>query len=95
MLVIDSNQVKIIELETEIQHLQVQQEKVTAELRVKFTPKKIVHTLNKCWMLLNRLEKTNCFLLNWRRKLERKEKQLKRSYKKSCKKSKSKSKSKK
>lgn len=90
MLVIDSNQVKIVELETEIQHLQAQQEKVTAELRVKFTPKKIVHTLNKCWVLLNRLEKTNRFLLNWRRKLERKEKQLKRSYKKSCKKSKSK-----
>jgi hypothetical protein len=95
MLVIDSNQVKIVELETEIQHLQVQQEKVTAELRVKFTPKKIVHTLNKCWRLLNRLEKTNRFLLNWRRKLERKEKQLKRSYNKSCKKSKSKSTSKK
>lgn len=90
MLVIDSNQVKIVELETEIQHLQAQQEKVTAELRVKFTPKKIVHTLTKCWVLLNRLEKTNRLLLNWRRKLERKEKQLKRSYKKSCKKSKSK-----
>ena len=44
MLVIDSNQVKIVELETEIQHLQAQQEKVTAELRVKFTPKKIVYT---------------------------------------------------
>ncbi len=92
MPVIDSNQVKIVELETEIQHLQVQQEKVTAELRVKFTPKKIVHTLNKCWMLLNRVEKINRSLLNWRRKLERKEKQLKRSYKKSCKKGKSKSK---
>ena len=91
MLVIDSNQVKIVELETEIQHLQAQQEKVTAELRVKFTPKKIVHTLNKCWILLNKLEKTNRFLLNWRRKLERKEKQLKNSYKKSCKKSKPKS----
>ena len=91
MLVIDSNQVKIVELETEIQHLQAQQEKVTAELRVKFTPRKIVHTLNKCWILLNKLEKTNRFLLNWRRQLERKEKQLKSSYKKSCKKSKSKS----
>ena len=91
MLVIDSNQIKIVELETEIQHLQAQQEKVTAELRIKFTPKKIVHTLNKCWVLLNKLEKTNCFLLNWRRQLERKEKQLKSSYKKSCKKSKSKS----
>ena len=91
MLVIDSNQVKIVELETEIQHLQVQQEKVTAELRIKFTPRKIVRTLNKCWVLLNRLEKTNRFLLNWRRKLERKEKQLKSSYKKSCKKSKPKS----
>jgi len=91
MLVIDSNQIKIVELETEIQHLQAQQEKVTAELRVKFTPKKIVHTLNKCWVLLNKLEKTNRFLLNWRRKLERKEKQLKNSYKKSCKKSKLKS----
>ena len=91
MLVIDSNQVKIVELETEIQHLQTQQEKVTAELRIKFTPKKIVHTLNKCWVLLNKLEKTNCFLLNWRRQLERKEKQLKSSYKKSCKKNKSKS----
>ena len=91
MLVIDSNQVKIVELETEIQHLQAQQEKVTAELRVKFTPKKIVHTLNKCWVLLNKLEKTNRFLLNWRRQLERKEKQLKSSYKKSCKKKKSKS----
>ena len=90
MLVLNSNQVKIVELETEIQHLQAQQEKVTAELRVKFTPKKIVHTLNKCWVLLNRLEKTNHFLLNWRRRLERKEKQLKSSYKKSCKKSKSK-----
>ncbi len=91
MLVLDSNQVKIVELETETQHLQVQQEKVTAELKVKFTPKKIVHTLNKCWILLNRLEKTNRFLLNWRRKLERKEKKLKSSYKKSCKKSKPKS----
>ena len=91
MLVIDSNQVKIVELETEIQHLQAQQEKVNIELRVKFTPKKIVHTLNKCWVLLNKLEKINRFLLNWRRKLERKEKQLKSSYKKSCKKSKSKS----
>ena len=91
MLVIDSNQVKIVELETEIQHLQAQQEKVTAELRVKFTPKKIVYTLNKCWILLNKLEKTNRFLLNWRRKLERKEKQLKSSYKKSCKKNKLKS----
>jgi hypothetical protein len=91
MLVIDSNQVKIVELETEIQHLQAQQEKVTAELRVKFTPKKIVHTLNKCWVLLNRLEKTNRFLLNWRRQLERKEKQFKSRYKKSCKKNKSKS----
>ncbi len=91
MLVIDSNQVKIVELEAEIQHLQVQQEKVTTELRIKFTPKKIVHTLNKCWVLLNRLEKANRFLLNWRRKLERKEKQLKSSYKKSCKKNKSKS----
>jgi hypothetical protein len=91
MLVIDSNQVKIVELETEIQHLQAQQEKVTAELRIKFTPKKIVHTLNKCWVLLNKLEKTNCFLLNWRRQLERKEKQLKSSYKKSCKKNKPKS----
>ena len=91
MLVIDSNQVKIVELETEIQHLQAQQEKVTAELRVKFTPRKIVHTLNKCWILLNKLEKTNRFLLNWRRQLERKEKQLKNSYKKSCKKNKSKS----
>ncbi len=40
MLVIGSNQVKIVELETEIQHLQAQQEKVTAEPRVKFTPKK-------------------------------------------------------
>ena len=79
MLVLDSNQVKIVELATEIQHLRVQQEKVTAELRVKFTPKKIVHTLNKCWILLNKLEKTNRFLLNWRRKFERKEKQLKRS----------------
>ena len=91
MLVIDSNQVKIVELETEIQHLQAQQDKVIAELRVKFTPKKIVHTLNKCWVLLNKLERTNRFLLNWRRKLERKEKQLKSSYKKSCKKNKSKS----
>ena len=91
MLVSDSNQVKIVELETEIQHLQAQQEKVTVELKVKFTPKKIVHTLNRCWVLLNRLEKTNRFLLNWRRKLERKEKQLKSNYKKSCKKSKSKS----
>jgi hypothetical protein len=91
MLVIDSNQVKIVELETEIQHLQAQQEKVTAELRIKFTPKKIVHTLNKCWVLLNKLEKTNCFLLNWRRQLERKEKQLKSSYKKSRKKNKPKS----
>ena len=91
MLVINSNQVKIIELETEIQHLQAQQEKVTAELRIKFTPKKIVHTLNKCWVLLNKLEKTNCFLLNWRRQLERKEKQLKSSYKKSRKKNKPKS----
>ena len=91
MLVIDSNQVKIVELETEIQHLQAQQEKVTAELRVKFTPKKIVHTLNKCWVLLSKLEKTNRFLLNWRRKLERKEKQLRSNYKKSCKKNKSKS----
>ena len=90
MLVLDSNQVKIVELETEIQHLQVQQEKVTAELRIKFTPKKIIHTLNKCWVLLNKLEKTNRFLLNWRRKLERKKKQLKSSYKKSCKKGKSK-----
>jgi hypothetical protein len=90
MLVIDSNQTKIVELETEIQHMQVQQEKVTAELRIKFTPKKIIHTLNKCWVLLNRLEKANRFLLNWRRKLERKEKQLKNSYKKSCKKNKSK-----
>jgi len=89
MLVLNNNQVKIVELETEIQHLQAQQEKVTAELRVKFTPKKIVHTLNKCWVLLNRLEKTNRFLLNWRRRLERKEKRLKSSYKKSCKKSKS------
>ena len=91
MLVIDSNQVKIVELETEIQHLQAQQEKVTAELRIKFTPKKIVHTLNKCWVLLNKLEKTNCFLLTWRRQLERKEKQLKSSYKKSRKKNKPKS----
>ena len=91
MLVIDSNQVKIVELETEIQHLQAQQEKVTAELRIKFTPKKIVHTLNKCWVLLNKLEKTNCFLLNWRRQLERKEKQLKSSYKKSREKNKPKS----
>ena len=91
MLVIDSNQVKIVELETEIQHLQAQQEKVTAELRIKFTPKKIVHTLNKCWVLLNKLEKTNCFLLNWRRQLERKEKQLKSSYKKSRRKNKPKS----
>ena len=90
MLVIDSNQVKIVELETEIQHLQAQQEKVNIELRVKFTPKKIVHKLNKCWVLLNKLEKTNRFLLNWRRKLERKKKQLKSSYRKSCKKSKSK-----
>ena len=85
MLVIDSNQVKIIELETEIQHLQAQQEKVNIELKAKFTPKKIAHTLNKRWVLLNKLEKTNRFLLNWRRKLERKEKQLKSSYKKSCK----------
>ena len=54
MLVIDSNQVKIVELETEIQHLQAQQEKVNIELKVKFTPKKIVHTLNKCWILLNK-----------------------------------------
>jgi hypothetical protein len=91
MLVTDSNQVKIVELETEIQHLQAQQDKVIAELRVKFTPKKIVNTLNKCWILLNRLEKTNRFLLNWRRKLERKERQLKSSYKKSCKKNKPKS----
>jgi hypothetical protein len=91
MLVLNNNQVKIVELETEIQHLQAQQEKVTAELRVKFTPKKIVHTLNKCWVLLNKLEKTNCFLLNWRRQLERKEKQLKSSYKKSRKKNKPKS----
>ena len=91
MLVIDSNQIKIVELETEIQHLQAQQEKVTAELRVKFTPRKIIHTLNKCWILLNKLEKTNRFLLNWRRQLERKEKQLKSSYKKSCKKNKPKS----
>jgi len=91
MLVIDSNQVKIVELETEIQHLQAQQDKVIAELRVKFTPKKIIRTLNKCWVLLNKLEKANRFLLNWRRKLERKEKQLKSSYKKSCKKNKSKS----
>ena len=91
MLVTDNNQVKIIKLETEIQHLQAQQDKVIAELRVKFTPKKIVHTLNKCWVLLNKLEKTNRFLLNWRRQLERKEKQLKSNYKKSCKKEKSKS----
>jgi hypothetical protein len=91
MLATDSNQVRIVELETEIQHLQTQQDKVIAELRVKFTPKKIVHILNKCWVLLNKLEKTNRFLLNWRRKLERKEKQLKNSYKKSCKKNKSKS----
>ena len=86
-----TNQVRIVELETEIQHLQAQQDKVIAELRVKFTPKKIVHTLNKCWTLLNKLERTNRFLLNWRRRLERKEKQLKSSYKKSCRKSKSKS----
>ena len=91
MLVLNNNQVKIVELETEIQHLQAKQEKVTVELKIKFTPKKIVYTLNKCWILLNKLEKTNRFLLNWRRKLERKEKQLKSSYKKSCKKSKSKS----
>ncbi len=44
MLVIDSNQVKIVELETEIQHLQDQQEKVTAELRVKFTPKNFIYS---------------------------------------------------
>jgi hypothetical protein len=86
MLAIDSNQVKIVELEAEIKHLQTQQEKVTAELKVKFTPRKIVHTLNKCWMLLDRLKKTNRLLLNWRRKLEKKEKQLKRSYRRSCKK---------
>ncbi len=91
MLATNSNQVRIVELETEIQHLQAQQDKVIAELRVKFTPKKIVHTLNKCWVLLNKLEKTNRFLLNWRRQLERKEKRLKSSYKKSCKKKKSKS----
>ena len=91
MLVLNNNQVKIVELETEIQHLQAQQEKVTVELKIKFTPRKILHTLSKCWILLKRLEKTNRFLLNWRRKLERKEKQLKSSYKKSCKKSKSKS----
>ncbi len=91
MLVTDSNQVKVVELETEIQHLQAQQDKVIAELRVKFTPKKIVYTLNKCWVLLNKLEKMNRFLLNWRRQLERKEKQLKSSHKKSCKKNKSKS----
>jgi len=91
MLVLNNNQVKIVELEAEIQHLQAQQEKVTVELKIKFTPRKIVYTLNKSWILLNRLEKTNRFLLNWRRKLERKEKQLKSSYKKSCKKSKSKS----
>ena len=91
MLVTDSNQVKIVELETEIQHLQAQQDKVIAELRVKFTPKKIVNTLNKCWTLLNKLERTNRFLLNWRRRLERKERQLKSSYKKSYRKSKSKS----
>jgi hypothetical protein len=90
MLVINSNQVKIVELETEIQHLQAQQEKVNVELKVKFTPKKIVHTLNKCWVLLNKLEKTNRVLLNWRRKLEREEKQLKSRYKKICKKNKSK-----
>jgi hypothetical protein len=95
MLVIDSNQIKIMELEAEIKHLQARQENITAELKVKFTPKKIVHTLNKCWMLLDRLEKTNRLSLNWRRKLERKERQLKCSYKKSCKKSKSKSKGKK
>jgi hypothetical protein len=71
MLAIDSNQVKIIELEAEIRHLQAQQEKITAELKVKFTPRKIVHMLNKCWTLLDRLEKTNRLLLNWRRKLER------------------------
>ncbi len=95
MLATNSNQVRIVELETEIQHLQTQQDKVMAELRIKFTPKKIVHTLNKCWVLLNKLEKTNRFLLNWRRQLERKEKQLKSSYKKSCKTSRSKSTSKK
>ncbi len=89
MLAIDSNQVKIVELEAEIGHLHTQQERITAELRVKFTPKNIVHTLNKCRLLLDKLEKTTCLLLSWRKKLERKKKQLKRSYRKNYKKSKS------
>jgi hypothetical protein len=87
MLAIDSNQVKIIELEAEIKYLHTQQEKITAELKVKFTPRKVVHTLNKCRSLLDKLEKTTRLLLNWRKKLERKKKQLKRSYRKSYKKS--------
>jgi hypothetical protein len=87
MLAIDSNQVRIVELEAEIRHLHAQQEKITAELKIKFTPKKIVHTLNKCWLLLDKLEKTTRLLLNWRRKLERKKKQLKCSYRKSYEKS--------
>jgi hypothetical protein len=87
MLAIDSNQAKIIELEAEIKYLHTQQERITAELKMKFTPKKIVHMLNKCWALSNKLEKTTRLLLNWRRQLERKEKQLKRSYRKNYKKS--------
>jgi hypothetical protein len=86
MLAIDSNQVKIIELEAEIKYLHTQQDKITTELKGKFTPKKIVHTLNKCWILSNKLEKTTRLLLDWQKKLERKKKQLKRSYKKNCKK---------
>jgi hypothetical protein len=92
MLAIDSNQVKIVELEAEIRYLHNYQEKITTELKVKFTPKKIVNTLNKCWILSNKLEKVTSLLLNWRRQLERKKKQLKRSYRKSYKKNNSQSK---
>jgi len=89
MLAIDSNQVKIIELEAEIKYLHIQQERIAAESKVKFIPKKIVHTLNKCRLLLDKLEKATCLLLNWRKKLERKERQLKRKYRRNCKKNKS------
>jgi hypothetical protein len=86
MLAIDSNQVKIIELEAEIEYLHNFQVKINAEIEIKFTPRKIISTLNKCCLLSKKLEKLTRLLLNWRRQLERKEKQLKRSYRKSCKK---------
>lgn len=62
MSAIDSNQVEIIELEAEVKYLHNYQEKINAELKVKFTPKKNNKHIKQMLDIVKQIRKIDLFL---------------------------------